>query len=233
MPNEITLLEPNKHSDVKVSKPNYSQVANQHILPITLHEFSRAATEYPIVFVKNSETGQFQPVVMLGLQPEQNLSVVNGEWIGSYIPNIVKDYPFAVVLNAEQPEKIWIGIKEQSAQVGTEVGEPLFNAGEETPFFTKRREEIVQHFEQEQATQAILQLIAEKGLFRQQSLTVNIKGDQRNINGLYMIDEAKLNDLNDDDFLDLKKRGLLGPIYGHLTSLHQVNRLARTEVSKG
>ncbi|AQS37525.1 SapC [Shewanella psychrophila] len=233
MPNEITLLEPNKHSNFKVSKPNYSQFSNQHILPITLHEFSRAATEYPIVFVKNSETGQFQSVVMLGLQPEQNLSVVNGEWIGSYIPNTVTDYPFAVVLNAEQPDKIWIGIKEQSSQVGTEVGDSLFNAGEETPFFTRRREEIVQHFEQEQATQAILQLIAEKGLFRQQSLTVNIKGDQRNINGLYMIDEAKLNDLNDDDFLDLKKRGLLGPIYGHLTSLHQVNRLARTEVSKG
>ncbi|WP_076407843.1 SapC family protein [Shewanella sp. UCD-KL12] len=230
MSNEISLLDPSKHADLKVSKPDFSQVADEHILPITLHEFSRAATEYPIVFVKNSETGKFQSVVMLGLKPEQNLSVVNGEWVGSYIPNAVKDYPFAVVLNAEQPDKIWIGIREQSKQVGTDAGEPLFKEGEETPFFNQRRESIVQHFEEEQASQSILQFLAEKELFRQQTLTVTVKGEQRNINGLYMVDEAKLNDLSDDDFLDLKKRGLLGPIYGHLTSLHQVNRLARTEM---
>ncbi|MCZ4336276.1 SapC family protein [Shewanella colwelliana] len=231
MSNQITLLDPSKHADLKIGNADFNHLAEQHILPISLHEFSRAATEYPIVFVKNAETGEFQAVVMLGLKPGQNLSVAEGQWLGQYVPNVAKDYPLGVVLNADQPDKIWIGIRENCPQVGTEKGEALFANGEETPFFTQRREAIVRHFEEDQASKAILQLLAKKELFVQQALTINVNGEQRNINGLYMISEAKLNELSDDDFLDLRKRGLLGPIYGHLTSQHQVHRLARAEVS--
>ena len=59
---------------------------------------------------------------------------------------------------------------------------------------------------------------------------IDVAGEKRNINGLYLIDEQKLNQLSDEAFLELKKRGILGPIFGHLGSLNQVNRLARMEV---
>lgn len=44
--------------------------------------------------------------------------------------------------------------------------------------------------------------------------------------GIYIIDDNKLA-VPDNDFLAIRKRGFLEPIYALLTSLHQANRLAR------
>ena len=65
-----------------------------------------------------------------------------------------------------------------------------------------------------------------------QTLTIEIDGEKRDINGIYLVDEKKLNELSDEDFLDLRKRGFLGPIFSSLTSMHQVNRLARVKAEK-
>lgn len=230
MQNQITLLEQTKHGDLKLTPSDYSHVAEQHIVPVTLHEISRAATEYPIVFVKNSDTNEFQSVAMLGLKPGQNLSVKDGKWQGLYIPAVVRDYPLGLVLNPDVKDKVWIGIREEAKEVSKTDGQPLFVDGKETPLLETRKKALISHYEQDQATRGILGFLNEKGLLINQTLTVDVAGEKRNINGLYVIDEAKLNELSDEAFLDLKKRGLLGPIFGHLGSLNQVNRLARVEM---
>ena len=230
MSNQITLLEQAKHGELKITASDFNHVAEQHIVPVTLHEIARAATEYPIVFVKNSDTGEFQSVAMLGLKPGQNLSVKDGKWLGLYIPAVVRDYPLGLVLNPEVKDKVWIGLREEAKEVSKTEGQALFNGDQETPFLEARKKALITHFEQDQATRGILGFLAEKELFISQTLTVDVAGEKRNINGLYLIDEQKLNSLSDEDFLELKKRGLLGPIYGHLSSINQVNRLARMEV---
>lgn len=229
MSSQITLLEQAKHSELKIKASDFSHVADQHIVPVTLHEIGRAATEYPIVFVKNNETGEFQSVAMLGLKPGQNLSVKDGKWLGLYIPAVVRDYPLGLVLNPEVKDKVWIGIREEANEVSKEEGEALFDGENETPYLEARKKALITHFEQDQATRGILGFLAEKELLISQTLTVDVAGEKRNINGLYLIDEQKLNALSDEDFLALKQRGLLGPIFGHLGSLNQVNRLARME----
>ncbi|WP_153914117.1 SapC family protein [Shewanella sp. TC10] len=230
MSNQITLLEHAKHGDLKITPSSYGHVADQHIVPVTLHEIARAATEYPIVFVKNSDNGEFQAVAMLGLKPGQNLSVKDGKWQGLYIPAVVRDYPLGLVLNPDVKDKVWIGIREEAAEVSKTEGQALFEGEKETEYLENRKKALIAHFEQDQASRNILGFLAEKELLTTQTLTVDVAGEKRNINGLYLIDEAKLNELSDEDYLELRKRGLLGPIYGHLSSLNQVNRLARTEI---
>ncbi|MCE9678021.1 SapC family protein [Shewanella sp. AS1] len=224
--NDVVILDPAKHSQLKLTAPDYSHVAEQHILPISLHEFAAAASDSPVVFVKNSNTGEFQPVVILGLMPGQNIKQHEGKWLGRYIPNILKDYPLTVVLNPDEQDKVWIGIREENPQVSSTDGEPLFDGVEETPFLTQRKEALIKHFEEDQQTKAVMRYFADNELFISQTLNVSVKGEPRSINGLYLIDEDKLNQLDDEAFLGLRKRGLLGPIYSHLTSLHQINRLA-------
>ncbi|MCG9696001.1 SapC family protein [Shewanella sp. Isolate11] len=224
--NDVVILDPAKHGQFKLKPANFSHVAEQHILPISLHEFAAAATDSPIVFVKNSETGEFQPVMILGLEPGQNLKQKEGKWLGSYLPNILKDYPLTIVINPAEQEKVWIGVREDSPQVSNDEGEALFNGMEETEFLTQRKNSLIQHFEEDQATKAIMRYFADNELLVSQSLTVRVDGEVRTINGIYLIDEAKLNQMDDEAYLGLRKRGLIGPIYSHLTSLHQINRLA-------
>lgn len=230
MSNQITLLDHAKHGDLKIAASDFSHVAQQHILPVALHEIGRAAIEYPVVFVKNSDTGEFQSVVMLGLKPEQNLSVKDGKWLGLYIPAVVRDYPLGIVLNPDVQDKVWIGIRDGAKEVSTTEGQALFDGEQESAFLAARKQALITNFEQDQATRNILKYLAEKELLTSQVLTVDVAGEKRNINGLYLIDEQKLNELADEDFLELKKRGLLGPIYNHLSSINQVNRLARMEI---
>ncbi|QSX32866.1 SapC family protein [Shewanella avicenniae] len=230
MTQAISLLDPTKHADLKFKKPTFAHVANEHLMPVSLHEVMYAATDVPVVFVKaNAESNDFQAVMMLGLKPQQNLRVKDDEWTGTYIPNVLRDYPLAVVLDPEQTDRVWFGIREESELLSKEEGVALFENGEETAALKERREQVLRHFEQDQQSRAVLKFLAEKELLIQQTLTVEVKGEKRNINGIYLIDERKLAGLSDEDFLDLRKKGLLGPIYSHLTSLNQIPRLVLAE----
>jgi len=49
------------------------------------------------------------------------------------------------------------------------------------------------------------------------------------VEGVYIIDEEKLESLSDQEFLTLRQRGLIPLIYAHLTSLQQFGRLSRLQ----
>jgi len=48
---------------------------------------------------------------------------------------------------------------------------------------------------------------------------------------LYVIDEKKLDALSDDEFNELRSKGLLPIIYAHLSSMHQIARLAKKQIN--
>ncbi|MBV7315433.1 SapC family protein [Shewanella sp. NIFS-20-20] len=231
MTQAITLLDHTKHGQLKIGAQDLSHLQDQHIVPVTLHEFPRVAVEFPIVFVKNTETGEFQAVAMLGLKPGQNLYVNDGRWTGLYQPHVVRDYPLGLVLNPEVKDKVWIGIRDSSPSVNDNEGEALFNGDQETEFLATRKQALIEHFQQDQVTKTLLNKLAELELLESQTLNVDIKGEKRNINGLYLISEPKLSALSEEQFSELRRLGLIGPIYSHLTSLNQIQRLARTEAN--
>lgn len=232
MNNQVVMLDPVKHADLKARKADYTFAADQHLIPLALHEVGFAAIDAPVIFVKNAETGEFQVVMMLGLKPGENLMVKDGKWQGQYFPYLVRDYPFTPILHPEHQDKLWIGVREDASVLGTEEGVALFADGKETEFMAARKEEVMRHFEAAQISKELLKVLVEYELLIPQTLTVKVGEEQRNINGIYLIDESKLNGLSDEAFLQLRKRGLLGPIYSHLTSLAQANRLAKLELTK-
>ncbi|WP_025823129.1 SapC family protein [Shewanella marina] len=229
MSQQIELLDHNKHGHIKLGNVDYSFMQEQHLSPITLHEFPMAAIEHPIVFVKNAETGEFQAVVMLGLKPGINMSVKQGKWTGLYQPHVVRDYPLGLIFNPEVEDKVWIGIRENGVVVDEQNGQALFDGEAETDYLTARKKALVEHYQQDVTSKRLFAKLAEMGLLESQTLTVEVKGEKRNINGIYLINEANVNKLTDEQFAELRQLGLLGPIYSHLTSLHQIHRLARTE----
>ena len=43
------------------------------------------------------------------------------------------------------------------------------------------------------------------------------------------MDEQKFNELSDEDFLDMRSRGLVALVYAHLTSLQQLRRISERQ----
>ncbi len=98
-----------------------------------------------------------------------------------------------------------IVIDEASPLVGEEEGNALFENGEETDYLKRRKEALVSFIEFSQITDAFTKFLADKELLVAQTLTVDIKGEKKDINGIYLIDEKKLNELSDAEFASKKK----------------------------
>jgi hypothetical protein len=229
---QVQPLHNEKHANIKVQNGiNVEFLKTQHLIPVVAHEFARVATEFPMAFVKNNETGQFQAVAMFGLAPGENLFVEDGKWTAGFAPLAVTRYPFGLIKHPEE-DQYGIVIDEASPLVGEETGNALFEDGKETEYLARRKEALVNFIEFSRVTETFTQYLAEKELLVQQTLTVEIQGEKKDINGIYLVDERKLNELSDEEYLELRKRGYLAPIFAFLTSTHQVARLARLKAKR-
>jgi len=217
------------HSQVKIkSTTNYQHAKGQQVVPLIIHEFSRASGEMPIVFVKNSQTGEFQSVALLGLTANENLFYSEDKWLSNYLPALITHHPFALVPTQNDENQLQVVIKEDSHLVSNDEGDSLFDEqGNETEYMEKRKNALGNYYENSQTTKAFIELLAEKSLLSEQNLTMKLNGENIAINGVYLVDEKVLKALSDEDFLILRQRGYLAPIYNHLSSLHQLSSLAK------
>ena len=81
-----------------IARKGYSFAAKQQVVPILLAELPKLIPLYAIGFIYQQET--YVPVVITGLGGEQNLFVnADGKWIGNYVPDVLRGYPFALADN--------------------------------------------------------------------------------------------------------------------------------------
>lgn len=232
MSQPVVALHPDIHRQVRLTETrSFAAFAHQHLFPVSVHEFVRASSEFPLVFVKDSESGQFRAVALTGLVPGENLYATAGV-SANYLPQAVLNYPLVLLANPQQPDQFSIGLNTAAAQVQMHEGEALFSEGQETPYLTKRKQQLLQSFEQLQITAAFIELLQQHDLLQPQGFQFDLKGQQHQLNGIYIISEARLNQLSAEVFADLRQRGFLPAIYAQLTSLHQLNRLAALKISQ-
>ena len=232
MARQIVPINQEHHADLKVKDGgDFSQVANENIVPLVVYEFMLCASECPIIFIKHGETGRFQPVALMGFKPGENYFVDGDKWRGMFIPGLVASYPFRLVPNPHNEEQLFMAVDMDSQLVGNDDGNALFNAdGSESEFFAKRKQEVTKYFEFNQITDGFCQLMADLDLFTARDMNLDLNGEKITIQSVYMLDDEKFNKLSDERFLDLRKRGFLPAIYAHRNSLNQVRRLAEMKL---
>jgi hypothetical protein len=224
---DIVPIQIDVHSRLKINDSNMAHVSDQQVIPILFQEFLTASRSYPIVFVKNVDTGRFQSVCVLGIKSGENKFVKNDKWVSGYVPQIVKNAPFYLIADESEPNRLHMGVDETSARIDLDEGELLFDAeGKETEYIIARKNDLVSYLESEAITKNIIDLIGEMDLLIHQHLSVQLNGEGVDIKGVYIIDEDKLNQLGDSHVLTLHKNGLLAPIYAHLMSLHKLTYVA-------
>jgi len=215
------------HQDKKIKKvDSFAFAANFHLASIMVHEFARAASMYPIVFVEDQESEEFRPVVLLGLEAQENLFVNDeGKWEASFIPAIIRRYPFALARTKEE-NRFTVCLDEQSELVSDEEGEPMFQEDGTPSKVLERVKQYLGELQQmEQVTKQFCQTLKDKYMFTPLNMRFRDTDTVKNISGAYVIHEQRLNNLSDEDFLSIRHQNLLAAIYSHLTSLAQVERL--------
>ena len=226
---KLAPINKEKHADYKVKAiDNFNFADKFHIASIMVHEFVRAASVYPIVFLEDKAQDEFRPVTLLSLDAGENLFVgEDGKWQASYIPAIIRRYPFALAKMPEQ-NNYTVCIDEDSEYVGTEEGQPLFNeSGEPTEVIENVKRYLGELQQMEIFTKEFCKFLSENNLFTPLNMRVRAADQIKNVTGCYVINEERLNNLSDTKFLDIKAKRYLAPIYSHLTSLSQIERLAQ------
>lgn len=225
----IVALNKDEHRELRIRPmASFELVEDAHMLPVTAYEIMHIGADCPVVFVKNEETGQFRLVAVLGLEAGENLYVRDGKWRAMFVPGVIHHNPFRLIPDPGEPERVTVGLDTESMQLQEQEGERLFDdSGEETGFLQSRKKALAEYLEHEQLTEQVVAYLAQQELLAPRDLRVTVNDDEINVAGMYTVDEEKLAALSNDEFGELRKRGLLPVIYGHLASLNQVRRLAR------
>lgn len=224
---QVVPVNRDRHAQKRVlSSSSFQFASGFHIAYVTAHEFARAAGIYPIVFLEDQGTDAFRPVALMGLDAGENLFVgANGQWDASYIPAIIRRYPFALSKVAEADRYV-VCVDEASALLSDTEGEPLFDAqGNPTNVINNVKRYLGELQQMDRMTSDFTRDLVQLNLLTPLNMRVNAANQVRNITGCYVINEERLNNLSDASFAELRKKGYLPALYAHLISLSQIERL--------
>jgi SapC len=216
-----------RHEGKKIKQvEGFGFAADFHIASIMVHEFARAASLYPVVFLEDKEQDSFRPVVLMGMDAGENLFVgADGKWQASYVPAIIRRYPFALA-SAGEEGKFTVCIDEGSDLISDTEGLPLFNEQGEPAEALENVKRYLGELQQMDAfTNEFCKYMVAHNMLTPLNMRVQQADQVKNINGCYVINEERLNGLSVDGFMDLRDKRYLPAVYAHLLSLAQIERL--------
>lgn len=211
---------------IQIQSDHYQFAHETNALPIAASEFAETARHYPIVFVSD-DADNFHVAALLGLEDRNNLFVSDrGVWAADvYIPAFARRYPFVLGTTAES-DRLAVCIDEAYSGVNEEEGVALFDGDAETEYL-KQMMAFLREFQGEmELTRNFANRMKELGLLTAKSITISQDGQNRYLSGFWVIDDEKLQGIDDSRVVELFRAGALRLIELHRASLTNVQRLA-------
>lgn len=229
MPN-FQALSPSSHAALRWKRyDNYQFVARDALAPLVAQELPKACTCLPIAWLPQGE--QFVPTAVLGLQTGQNLLVApNGRWLGAYVPAAYRGQPFAL---ARTPADQWVLCTDAdspwvaAADASTHDLAFFDEQGQITPPVKDVFNFLQQVHANRQRTEQACAVLQAHGLIVPWTLTLQGEQGQRELQGLYRTDEARLNTLEPEALQRLQQTGALMLAYCQLISMQHVHALGQ------
>lgn len=197
--------------------------ANKALIPLHAGELAKAAANMPLALIK--ENRKWRLVGVCGIDVHHNLFIKDGKWLGNYRPAWHSTYPFEIVTVGEK------GLVTFDRDSGLEdphgAGEPFFDdAGQMTEAVATRVEALKTHHRKHQATQKAIKALAKAKVITPWPEALQSQLGLA-IDGLHMIDERALSQLDDEAFLALRNAQALPIAYALNLSIPQTHLLAR------
>jgi hypothetical protein len=198
--------------------------AREATVPIVAQEIVRAVPAMPIVFTE--ENGKFTLSALLSVTPGQNLFVApDGRWLGAYVPSSIRTYPFRLV-TPEGAGQSFLCVDEDYVISADDPspGTAFFEFDGTPAAMVQQNLEALTALERSRlATELAVSSLAQAGVIRRwPPLTIKSKEGDRTVNGIFAIDEAALNALENENFLKLRATGALPIAYAQLLSMNQI-----------
>ncbi|SFR60732.1 SapC family protein [Thiomicrospira sp. ALE5] len=203
--------------------------ADTHLIKVMLPEFVQVSPQAPILFIEQSNDEGFIPVMLMGLNHGENIFVNNhGDWIGGYIPALIRRYPFSLVKSGDD-NKLVVCFDESSGRLSAtsqdEGAQALFIDGQPSDTLISVQNFLGEINIIESNTDSFVADLVAKNLLKPIDINYNESESNKTIRGAFVINEERLNNLPNETFIDFKNKGYLVAIYAHLISLQAVSKL--------
>jgi hypothetical protein len=207
--------------------PDFCRHANA--IPISFTEFTRAARDYPIVFVPGDSGKHYTATAVLGIEANQNLFLqLDGTWdANAYMPAYLRRYPFCmskITVDGKARDERIICVEKQAL---SETGEALYNeTGAAQPQWETMQKFLAEFEADLDRGEEMCGILRDFGLLEAFTMQAELnQGGSRNLTGMCRVEEKKLEYLSADQYRTLIKKGVMGKIYLHLSSLGNFARL--------
>ena len=225
MPNHV-LLDNVTYRDLRVNRtfrPGHGY--DLSVVRVFPSELLVLQSEYPIFFIKNQETGHFEPSALLGFSDQENLYLNDGKWDANYIPHTVDRQPLLIGfqeqdINGTPTQVPVVHIDLDHPSVSETEGMPLFLPhGGESEWLERMTSVLTAIHDGHKAIQPLSQTLVGLELIESVRLNIEFKdGSSQVLEGLYTINEERLAGLNPAALGTLHKKGYLHHIYMMLAS---------------
>lgn len=223
-------LNVEQHKNLGYTEKYGSEYGNQvgavMILP---NEFAKAQREYPILFRKDSETGRFFPVVLLGLEEKENLFLnENSTWSTRYIPHAMNQGPFIIgpqQQEAEQQLIVYVDINDSRVQQNTVPA--LFNPdGTSSTTLDEIRDVLLARHEGSRWLEPMIEAFLKYNLLERVIIEIDLaNGANINFDAGYTVHIEKLMALENEAVVALHKAGFLSLAYNVADSVNNIQAL--------
>lgn len=198
-----------------------SWLAQQHVVPLTVEEFSQAQRHFPIVFSSGNDP---IPLAVMGLNEGVNVFVDQEGALPRpfYVPAYARRYPFILAKLTPEARELSLCFDPSADLVGDfNEGDALFEGTSPTEACRATLAFCEQFEVAGQKTTAFMAELARHGLLMEGQVTIQPDGAAAPFvyRGFQMINEVKLREMSGDVLQSWNQNGVLSLIYAHLHSL--------------
>jgi hypothetical protein len=225
-------LSRGEHADLRIRADRVeAAAASQHLVPIVVSEFRKAATQYPIVFAKHPETGRFAPYVLSGLGIEENLFWSGTELDVAYVPLNVRRQPFYAGMSdaTDTPAASVLCIDLDSPCLEGSGEKRIVNPdGSDSAYLREILAILGELIAGKKATEEFIATLLSLELLVPLLLDIVLDdGTPLQVTGLYGVDEDKFRQLEPREIARLWSVGFIDLVYAVLVAGGQIFKLIR------
>jgi hypothetical protein len=182
-------------------------------------EFRSVQACYPIVFQKQTDTGQFHALALFGFEAGQNLFLTESGWDATYVPLSIERLPFLIgghrAAQQGAPAQLVVHVDLDSPRISWMQGEPVFLEYGGTTDFLNRASSLLHTLHAGlEATPAFVEALLALDLLESFVVDIDLKdGSHNRLAGFYTVNEERVRALDGAAVGTLHTRGFLEPLY--------------------
>lgn len=203
---------------------------DQNLARVFPSELGALQAEYPLFLIRNSDSGHYDLVALLGFEQGENLYLGDDQWLARVMPLTIERQPFLIGFDQASTgpsANPVIHIDIDHPAVSQNQGTPVFLPhGGESALLERVNQVLGMIHQGHEASEQFSRTLAGLDLVESLNLEVQLgDGQTHALTGLYTINEDRLNALTAESLSALHEKGYLQHIYMLLASMPQLGAL--------